>query len=1702
MTLLSVMGWTLDAKRPKKDSQGHVLVKLWDSYSKAEKDDLPQKKSEILLKIKETAKSDRLTWDFYDASVKYIANESSRNWKKRDSLSKALGAEMDAYGEPILSFQFNVFNLRVKGEEIFEAVQQNKEKLTAGFNPEIYLTDKYFEDNDVVLFKNDYEYALWVLFVRSMFNKELSEKVYDVLRAYVDGEYPQEFLAEYYHSLQLDRSVCKAAMDSLAAAYQGRAVALMPAAWLLDRRFCDMPPSSSSEDYLELREIARSYEKERHSYKKGVDRMIAEKVDGFKSLIARLEEKQVAVAVKDGTASVALRNMDRVGFRITEGDKVLYKKTIINDSGNFHRPDTFSFELPVLNDGEYKALCVDEDGMTLCEKNYSKFTLSLATRSDSGRIAVFAADHMTGEPMEKAELIITCGKDTLRHEMRFDGFTYLPDQTLDFLKGEGRKTISCSVTGPDGVMRKSGSVSGISVTKVKGRYSRRASVMTDRGAYNPGDTVRYKAVVYAAYRDPEKTAVAPEGVEVTVRLVDQNNKVLDERKQKVNVFGSIAGEFILDDEGRNGIRYIEVRRGKKVVLGRKTIRVDEFVLPSFDLVFDKTQEFVAPGEKVTVSGKVKSYSGQPLTSYKAKASVRTDVTDRVLKEEELALDGDGSFTIDFMSDDARLFGTANYQVEVTVTDATGEAQVFSISRRVSSSVRVSARVQNGAAGSVTLADGAYVSVVSGSIARVACKTFYCGKDISGLELEYALYKDGTVLKSGKVLSGSDLELDVSDLASGIYNVSLKIPEGSPFEGKSDSRLLKVSDDAQVCPSVINLIYVSDDEDIAFRVGSGKGKAWYAVEMLDENGRRVHSEVVCVEAGMLELRYEFKPEYGSRVTVGVLRFFDGKMDSFSHTWHRPVADEPDLSLTFGRFVDKTLPKHRYTFRVNGNPASEMLAAVYDVSSEKIQRNVWRVPQRSYPAFDSFYFNWNAGKNGTRGGLHLGPIYVRGYGDEMVTLGYSASKARYTGNSADVETDEAIPFQRVREESADLGHVATREDFASTLAFEPFLQPDSEGNVSFEVKTSDKLSTYVVAVFSHDKSMYSSIARREFMVTLPVRISIAEPRYLYEGDRYVMKANVSNTSDAPVDGKLYLEVYDCNDYIDRTPVARYERSLSVAHSANASVEYEIDVPAVSVMGFRLVFMGEGYEDAVFTSVPVLPAKQVLTEAHSALLLPDADKSSLVEELRSRFVNTSAMGAEYFEKSLAEMFSSMLPEPYVEDDRNAVSQSEAMVVNLIASSIKDEKLRSEYVRYTMKAVAKLLGYVGNDGGISWFEGGISDPFITALVLDRYAGLRDRGLLNQVSEICGEDALSAWDDAVSDAVRYLDRMTFRKAGVEPGSGRLALNQYLYVRSKYAGVPFEVDGLRNGLGRKEFKERCSEIKDFLKPDKKSSITYADILGKVQRIRIMMNLPERDRKMEKSLAKEIESLKEYAVRHVSGGIYYPNAVLPWRGLIESEAYAHSMICDLFRDLGLEDMADGIRLWLMLQKETQKWCSRAGFAEAAASVYDASDAARHARIAVLSKSYEKPFSEIRPYGNGMKISVRYFREQIPAGSDKPVRVEVKNGDRLNIGDRIYAEYEVWSRENRSYVKASLPRHACFRPADQLSGFAYGPYGYREVKSDRTIYWIDLLPEESIKMTEELHVVHEGVFSAPVPEIESLYAENHRANGGAQISIISE
>ena len=379
---------------------------------------------------------------------------------------------------------------------------------------------------------------------------------------------------------------------------------------------------------------------------------------------------------------------------------------------------------------------------------------------------------------------------------------------------------------------------------------------------------------------------------------------------------------------------------------------------------------------------------------------------------------------------------------------------------------------------------------------------------------------------------------------------------------------------------------------------------------------------------------------------------------------------------------------------------------------------------------------------------------------------------------------------------------------------------------------------------------------------------------------------------------------------------------------------------------------------------------------------------------------------------------------------------------------------------------------------------------------------------------------------------------------GGISISQYLYVRSFFPDIAVDTKAIKDKVGDRRFKEVAKSMKAYLQPSAKEDKLNGQILEKARRSSTILKLITSDsnafdsslglkcRKMKKTLTRSIESLKEYAVEHPSGGMYYPNAVMPFRALLSSEAYAHSLLCDMLSrwssmsektsgkpDARALEIADGIRLWLMIQKESQQWQNNFEFVCAINSVRRGSPALMETSVISLTKTYEKPFEQIRAAGNGFGIERRFFVEElIPStvkgqeGTRLSQLRELKTGETLSVGQKVIVRYSVSSEENRSLVHIRTPYNACLRPVRQLSG-NYGywlrswrinaasrgfnawwitPQGYREVHDDAIDYWFDVYPEQNTSIEDEFYVSQAGVFTAPVCEIESLYAPHYRAN----------
>ncbi len=1596
-------------------SPGHSLTRLWKQYEQACQADLPQKEAAILSQIKAEALKQHLPLDFYDAATAYVTTVQRRDWKQRDSLRAALSREVKAFDEPIVTFRWMQEWENTSADALWAFVQAHPDGFQ-GRNPGLYEgVSSYLGGTLEGFIVNDREYVLWRLL------RSRNAAVTEALQAQVQGHYPNE-AALACHLAGDSRE----ALQSLAVRYAGKAVSLYPRAQLLLHQMDSLDQRHSrGEAYQALYRQARRLEEERKAYT-GTEARIAAGCTYPAMLQEILTDSRLQLRVEKGQALVIMQNLSRARFTLRSGEKQVFTQDVTNPIGSFYVKDTLSVALPSLPDGEYQAEAVS--GRLTDEASYSQYTLSIATRTDSRGPCVYVARYDSGEPLEQVTLLLQKrGREVARSILQLDGFTPLPPALQKSLD-EGYYTLQ-ALSGDQ--RSRSVGLPGHSPEPFACEERPRCLVYKDQGAYRPGDTLRFQVLLFESDAALARRVCPQRSVDV--RLHDTENHLIGSQALTTNAWGTASGQFVLPRGLRNGYFELEVEG-----LASEYFRVDEFALPSFDLRFDPLDGLFLVGDSIPVSGSALSYSGHSLSGMSLQARVSRH-GERVC-EQRCSLEDGEHFHFSFLAGKR-----GYYTIEIQATDATGETRRFSQGIYVGEKLSLDARPVETFTGTIVPKEEEGISLLSTDL-RMRLEA----RDENGrcvpLPIRYRLLQaDGRLLTSGTLPSGDTLCCQLP--GSGTYRLETRLSvsrkEGDAVEADRAFPIYCVLPRERQLPAQLSRLCLpgplslSEGEAVSVRLASGEGKAYVLALLYGEAGQVLDSRKWEVPRGEIAtLSFPYRETYPDAVRLQLFYFLQGEAVLYDWQYSRE-KDRYILPLAFTRIQDQALPGTLCELSWKTAPGAELLFAAWDKSLDAIAPNRWPVPGVEEYVVNGPSTDYACGSVGSP---YQGPVILRGM----------ATKNAWV--QANAMTDR-LPASMAEEESAPMPEAAPRVHFASSLSFQPQLHADADGRVHCRFRTSDKLSTFYLRAFAHDPAMHHALVESELVVSLPVQVALLPPRFLYEGDVYEALVSVSSLAGEPVSGVLSLQAGDSEQQLP----------LTLAPGENQAHAFRIAAARVPSLQLTAAFRSDRFSDAVQLEVPVYPAAQQLAESHSAVLRAGMDREALLDELRARFVNLPASQAALREISVKELVREAIPSHVEPRGKDVLSLSEAWYMRLMAT-----RLGAPAADNTPLLDA-ILACRQTDGGFAWFEGMTSSAVITAVLLERVAKLRDRGF--EVPDL-------------STSVHYLDQVQF---GAERPAWRGGISdaQYLYIRSLYPSVPFAYQAQSAGE-KKRLKEFRRWAKRYLTPSSRDGRgLQGQILEKSRRLLTLRNLLDRENcalrkaRLQKSLEADVRSLREYAVEHRDGGWYYPNAVQPWRGLMESEAYAHALLCDLLAPYD-PALADGIRLWLMLQKETQHWDSEPAYIDALTAILDGSEALLDTRVLALSGSYEAPFAAVKASGNGFTVERKCYK-----GNE-----ELREGSPVSLGDRIRVQYRIWNGENRSFVRITAGREASLQPVDQLSGYRSG--GYRNVKAGCTEYYFDTYPEENTVLEESFFVQQSGVFTAPVVVIESLYAPHYRAN----------
>ena len=1699
----------------------HVLTNLWKEYKAASLADLPLKQIEILAKIKQEATEKQLAWDFWDAAGLSVDVQASRNWKLRDSLEKAYEKEAMEFPVPVVGF---AYLRRYKStEKMQDYAAKYKDALSKNRNQAFYEDDKR---TGTALcealpgyIKSDYEFAQWTLALGSYGGPR--DNAIKELRALLNDSYPSAPYLEYrvtdrYYA---NTSAWKGKMQEIADKYKGKAIELYPQAALLSHKLgqLQVDDKTKPEAFKALRADAARFEAARKAFK-GSEAAIVAKLEDFEDIIKELDSKSLWLKVTPEKATVYFRNTKAAWLTMVNEENpkaVLFRQELKNPANSYYVYDTLEVKLPNLGDGEFLVAIGSnelkkDDGR---HARFSRYTYALSIRNSAAGYGIFATNASTGKPLEQVEVVLEehNGKKHVKKVKLASGYTSLPDFGVKDMEDcdifvRWKDAAGHERRSPDADMYFLG------IGKPSEQTSGRLFLNT--GAFHPGETIKFKGLIYKQLADGSY-GFEPAGKKASVTITDPSGKEYFKNEYELSDMGTFAAEYTLPQEAKSGRWNLKMKLGGQFICYRDFYYGD-FVLPTFECKFEPIEEAVFPGQDVHVKGRLESLTGHKLSEAKLVYEVR-NYSDRVLNG-TLKPNADGTFDIPFKAKEGY------YYITVKVTDATGETREFDTGFGVTGYMSVSGKLLNG--------DDSYEAlegVVVDSKARFEVKVTSSGKKITGAKYTYELLDlDETLVLKGEGVNGEVLELDLSGKPDGCYELMLhgatKNPGGSYPEDTVE--FIKYTPGSVIPEDVNNLFWRGEEavgagEEIAFRIGSGTHPIWAAVELYGPAKEVLWTKTVFVAKGAFDkVSLPYQKWYYDDVCFGIVFFNDYAASAYDAHYYR-VKKDVDLPLTVTSFRDEARPGQEVTIELETRVGAEAVASVWDKASDAIFRNVWStVYLRRNPA--SVPPRNNAVERPGGGYMAYG-MYGNARYSKSAEPGVLYEDAAVVDRMASNEVmayaeEEAIPFQLASKvEEAETPDVATREDFSGALAFEPFLRAGADGKVSFTFKISDKLSTFKMAVFAHDDKMRNNLIEKEFKVTLPVKVDVLKPEYLVDGDEFKLTATVSSGVESEIKGKLTVYCYDGADYKNLKPVAVTTRDVTVPAGGVVTELYDVATQTQSdhhsgrknygqwssggQLGLLVSFKAEdgSSDDAMFFTVPVLERAQVLTEAHSAVLLAGADKDALLKDLQGRFTGTTHYGAEYKEITVLDMVQEALQQKLKESGNDVLSLTEALYVRSVLASLglqcplQSEKdgqfLPGAQQSESMDSLKRRVFELQNaDGSFAWFKGFGPSPILTTVILERFAKMP--------SVITDSDRQS-----LSKAVKYLDDNHFSE-DTPYWRGGISDAQYMYIRALYSDVAFTEPTEKDAS--KKFKEFKKDAAEYLTPEKARGMN-GQIMAKARRLNTLRLLLASDAgvalakqwgikksdKLEKSMKADVASLLQYAVRHRDGGWYYPNAVMPWRGLLETEAYAHTQLASVLAGATTSavEVVDGIRLWLMLQKETQHWDLTPHFLDAIACILSGSKEVLETKVLILTKTYRKPLEEIVAAGNGFKISREFVRET--TASDGSVsRQTIKPGQSVNKGDKITAIYHIYNAENRSFVRLRAPREATLRPVDQLSGYSWRYY--KEVRTAYTDYFFDSMAEEKSTIREGFYVTQTGTFACGVPEIESLYAPHYRAN----------
>lgn len=901
---------------------------------------------------------------------------------------------------------------------------------------------------------------------------------------------------------------------------------------------------------------------------------------------------------------------------------------------------------------------------------------------------------------------------------------------------------------------------------------------------------------------------------------------------------------------------------------------------------------------------------------------------------------------------------------------------------------------------------------------------------------------------------------------------------------------------------------------------------------------------------------------------LLSMYDRSLDQFvPHAWNFSVFQ--DRYSTISLIVNHPSPS--YSHRIGyGQPTEH---------AELIDREYRRL---LYIENYGYYLSRRY-KN-----VAAGSVRREGEADE---LSMAESAPAPTANDADV----VAQVEEQKSSNDPIGALRTALD--ETVFFFPHEESDQDGKLTFNFTMKEGLTSWKFQALAHNRELVSGYTTTTIQTQKELMVFPNPPRFFRERDVIQFPVKVSSMSEVEQKAMVSLKILNAltNEDVSALWGINGEQQTTLKPAGSESVSWMLRIPDgwIEPVKYQVLAKAANHSDGEEGWLPVVTNRILITES-LPLPLKAKEERTFVFASMQKEGSTRKPHALTVEMTTSPAWYAVLALPYLmeypyecaEQTFNryyANALSRQIVTNqpeirnvfeqwrrtnsdaLLSPLMKNQELKSALLEETPwvqealsenqqrlnignlfepnlvdqnlnSALRKLREMQNPSGGFSWFKGGNPNVYITTNILEGFGHLRKlkvQGDQSGIDEIT-KPAVAFIDQEILTWYRDLEKLVKDgKAKWEDkhvGPGEI---YYMYTRSFYPEI--------------QMRKEIAEVKAYIL--KQASQYWLDHSLYVQGL-IALTLYRENASDPKPL-EIVKSLKESSILHPELGRYWKTS--PAYYWYDSGIERQSLFIELFQEVKQpQDVVDELRVWLLKQKQTQRWSSTKSTSSAVYALLihpDAwlksvgqvevklgnTDAFKNvepsAGLGYVKESWEA--NEIKKDWD--KINVKNPNAHIAWGSayyqywedidkveressEQPLHIErslfkvVKGkrgdevipvtADNLKVGEKITVRLTIRADRNMEFVHLKDVRGSGFEPTETLSQYEWksGLGYYQSTRDLGTHFFIDYLPRGTYVVSYDVFVSQAGQYVSGLATLQCMYAPEFTSHSsGSSVSI---